>query len=131
MDKYIESIGKRKSARARVRLYPATKNSFEINGKTLDTYFGTIELRHIVREPLALLSDGGDKFKISALLSGGGIHSQAEALRLGISRALLLVEENLRGILRKNKLLTRDGRIKERRKFGLKKARKAPQWSKR
>ena len=128
-DKYFEAIGKRKTARARVRLVPASKTSFDVNGKTLDQYFPTLELQGVAKTALA--HTGEQKYKVTVRASGGGIHGQAEAMRLGIARALLLATPDIKTELRKNKLLTRDGRIKARRKFGLKKARKSPQWSKR
>src|SRR3989344_1162535 len=128
-EKYFEAIGKRKTARARVRLVPASKTTFEVNGQTLDKYFPTLELQGVAKTALA--HAGEQKYKVTVRASGGGIHGQAEAMRLGIARALLAATPEVKTELRKNKLLTRDGRIKERRKFGLKKARKSPQWSKR
>ena len=128
-DKYFEALGKRKTARARVRITPASKTSFDVNSKTLDQYFPTLELQGIAKTALA--HAGEKKYKVTVRASGGGIHGQAEAVRLGIARAMLLATPETKADLRKNKLLTRDGRIKERRKFGLKKARKSPQWSKR
>lgn len=125
--KYFEAIGRRKTARARVRLHPAASSSFDINEKKLEDYFPTDEMRHLVRETLSTES----KFKVTARLSGGGVHAQAEALRHGIARALTIAEPQARATIKKTGALTRDSRSKERRKFGLKKARKAPQWSKR
>ncbi len=125
--KYFEAIGRRKTARARVRLYKAATASFDINEKKLEEYFPTEEMRHMVKETLGAES----KFKVSARLSGGGIHAQAEALRHGIARALCIAEPQTRATIKKTGALSRDSRSKERRKFGLKKARKAPQWSKR
>ena len=127
-DKYIEAIGRRKTARARVRLFEASKNSFVVNDKSLDEYFPTIELQNQAKESLA---DAVGKYKVSAKMSGGGIHAQAEALCLGIARALIKDDPELRKPLKQKKLLTRDSRMKERKKFGLKKARKSAQWSKR
>jgi len=129
IDKYIEAIGRRKTSVARVRLVPASKNSFEINNKDLATYFPTAELRNVVENPFVIAKAGS--FSVSAHLKGGGIHSQAEALRHGISNALSLHDDSLRKGLKAEGFLKRDPRSKERRKFGLKKARKAPQWSKR
>src|SRR3989338_2276801 len=128
-DKYFEAIGKPKSARARVRLLPASKTTFDVNGQTLDKYFPTLELQGVAKTALA--HTGEQKYKVTVRASGGGIHGQAEAMRLGIARALLIATPEVKVELRKNKLLTRDGRIKERRKFGLKIGRKSPQWSKR
>ena len=128
--KYIEAVGRRKTAVARVRLFPEAKESYSINEKTFETYFPTAELRMTVSDPITK-ANMTEKFRISAKLNGGGIHSQAEALRHGIARALIIFDKELRGTLKKEGYLKRDPRAKERRKFGLKKARKAPQWSKR
>ena len=127
---YIETVGRRKTSIARVRLYPAGKTTFVVNEKDLSTYFPTQELQLIVKDPFTQVKSEG-KFKISVLVKGGGIHSQAEAVRHGISRALREGDIQLRGTLKKAGLLTRDPRMKERRKFGLRKARKSKQWSKR
>ena len=127
---YIEAVGKRKESIARVRITPSIKNTFNVNGKTLEEYFSTEELRVLVHEPIEK-SNTDKKFSVSVLVNGGGIHSQAEALRHGFSRALIVYDVELRKSLKKSGLLTRDARIKERRKFGKKKARKSPQWSKR
>lgn len=126
--KYIESVGRRKTSVARVRITPATKASFLVNDKELASYFPTKEMCVLVEQPLA---DIKEKFKVTAKINGGGIHSQAEAMRHGIARALVKNSEELRKSLKKAGYLKRDPRSKERRKFGLKKARKAPQWSKR
>lgn len=126
--RYIESVGRRKTSVARVRITPASKNSFVVNDKDLEAYFGTKELQMIVKQPLSEIKD---KFKITAKILGGGIHSQAEAMRHGIARSLVSNDLELRKELKKAGYLKRDPRSKERRKFGLKKARKAPQWSKR
>jgi small subunit ribosomal protein S9 len=128
--KYIEAIGRRKTSIARVRLTEAAKMSYAINDRELTNYFPTAELQRVVTEPFTTAKDAG-KYKISVHLKGGGISSQAVAVRLGISRALIDIDKNLRGNLKKAGFLKRDPRAKERRKFGLKKARKAPQWSKR
>ncbi len=127
---YIESVGRRKTSVARVRMYESGKNSIAINGKDIGEYFPTENLRLTASESLhkAKLSK---KFKISVLVKGGGISSQAEAVRHGISRALVKTEPELRKKIKSAGFLKRDPRAKERRKFGLKKARKAPQWSKR
>lgn len=129
-ERYIESIGRRKTASARVRITPAAKMSFSLNNKELEVYFPTKELQAIVHDAFTA-SKIAAKFKITAVLKGGGIHSQAEAFRHGIARALNEYDVQLRGVLKKAGFLKRDPRAKERRKFGLKKARKAPQWSKR
>ncbi len=127
-EKYIEAVGRRKTSIARVRILSSSKNSFEINGKDLHDYFKTKELQTIAKQPLV---DNSEKFKVTAKIIGGGVHSQSEALRHGIARALVRNDEMLRKTLKKAGYLKRDPRAKERRKFGLKKARKAPQWSKR
>ncbi len=128
-DKYIEAVGRRKTSVARVRITPASKTVFKINEKELDVYFQTAELRKVIEEPISKTKIGD--FTISVRLRGGGIHSQAEALRHGLSRALVTYDESTKAKLKSSGLLTRDSRAKERRKFGLKKARKAPKWSKR
>lgn len=128
-NKYTEAVGRRKTASARVRLTPAPKNAFKVNDRDLASYFPTQELRQIVEEAAGKLKLGN--FDISIHLKGGGIHSQAEAARLGIARALVKFDESSKTKLKSAGLLKRDPRAKERRKFGLKKARKAPQWSKR
>ncbi len=127
---YIETIGRRKTASARVRISEAPKNSLTINDQDVNEYFKTDNLRKIAIEALAVSKTPG-KFKITVKVIGGGINGQAEAVRLGISRALIIDDKLLRGVLKKVGFLKRDPRAKERRKFGLKKARKAPQWSKR
>ena len=129
-EKYIEALGRRKTSIARVRMTPAAKQSFVINDKDIATYFPTKELAATVVEALTV-SKTPLKYKITAVLKGGGISSQAVALRHAISRALTLESHEMRAPLKKAGFLKRDPRAKERRKFGLKKARKAPQWSKR
>ena len=126
--KYIEAIGRRKTSTARVRVTPATKASYIINEKELAVYFPTAELQKIVTDPFATVNE---TFAVSVKVSGGGIHSQAEAVRHGISRALVEDKEEHKSKLKSEGFLKRDPRSKERRKFGLKKARKSPQWSKR
>lgn len=128
-EKYIETVGRRKTAVARVRLTPATKNSFKINERDLDSYFQTEEMRKIVTEAIEKAKTG--HFHISVKVKSGGSHSQAEAVRHGIARALVKYDANLKDKVKSAGFLKRDPRAKERRKFGLKKARKAPQWSKR
>ena len=127
---YIETVGRRKTSVARVRVSEASKNSVVINEKELENYFPVKELQRVVEE--ALTKSGiAAKFKITVRVKGGGIASQAGAVRHGIARGLVKYDENLRRKLKDEGLLKRDSRSKERRKFGLKKARKAPQWSKR
>lgn len=127
---YIETIGRRKTSTARVRMTPSTKQSFEINEKDMATYFPTEELQKIITDAFTALESKGH-FTITIKVNGGGIHSQAEAVRHGISRGLVKEDETQKTTLKKAGYLKRDPRMKERRKFGLKKARKAPQWSKR
>ncbi len=128
--KYIETVGRRKTAVARVRLTPSSKSSCVVNGRELLEYFRTDEARRVAGEALIALNLPG-KFKITATIKGGGGSGQAEALRHGVARALIIYDTELRKNLKKIGFLKRDPRAKERRKFGLKKARKAPQWSKR
>ncbi len=127
---YIEAIGRRKTSVARVRIKIASQPSLLINNRKLENYFPTEELQSIVKNPLSL-SKEADRYAVTVVLKGGGIHSQAEALAMGLGRVLVKSNQELRVIIKKAGLLTRDARMKERRKFGLKKARKAPQWSKR
>ena len=129
-ERYIETIGRRKTATARVRMTPASKTSYAFNGKTLEVYFPTSDMQSIVMSAFAT-SKIAAKFEVTVVLKGGGIHAQAEAVRHGISRGLNEYDVELRGALKKAGFLKRDPRAKERRKFGLKKARKSPQWSKR
>lgn len=129
--KYFEAIGRRKTATARVRLTPSTKQSITINDSDLATYFKTADLQAKAIEALALEFTKDQKFEVTAKVLGSGSSSQSEAIRHGIARALEKFNASLRSDLKKAGFLTRDQRAKERRKFGLKKARKAPQWSKR
>src|ERR1035437_1796370 len=129
-ERYIETVGRRKTASARVRITPATKSSYVINDKELAVYFPTTDLQQIVTNAITA-SKIAAKFKVTVVVKGGGIHGQAEAVRHGIARGLNEYDIQLRGLLKKAGFLKRDPRAKERRKFGLKKARKAPQWSKR
>jgi small subunit ribosomal protein S9 len=126
---YFYGTGRRKSSVARVRVYPGSGN-ITINGRSIDEYFGLETLKLIVRQPLAL-TDNVEKFDIICTVAGGGVTGQAGAIRHGLSRALLQVDENLRPELKKAGFLTRDPRMKERKKYGLKAARRAPQFSKR
>ena len=126
---YFYGTGRRKSSVARVRLYPGT-GVVTVNGRDIDDYFGLETLKLIVNQPLDLTNNVG-KFDIVANVNGGGISGQAGAIRHGIARALLLADETYRGALKAAGLLTRDPRMKERKKYGLKAARRAPQFSKR
>lgn len=127
---YIETIGRRKTATARVRVTKGTKNDIEVNGKSAKEYFKTDRLLSVVDEAFTKGKIEG-KYHITVRVIGGGIHSQAEAVRHGISRAFVEEDAERRPELKKAGLLKRDARAKERRKFGLKKARKSAQWSKR
>lgn len=128
--KYFEAVGRRKTAIARVRLFPASSMAFEVNGKPLETYFPVKEMQALATESFKN-SGSTEKFHMTAKVVGGGISAQSEAVRHGIARALMVFDIELRGRLKKTGMLSRDARAKERRKFGLKKARKSPQWSKR
>ncbi len=128
-ERYIEAVGRRKTSIARVRITPNAKASVSINDKDISSYFPTDEMRLVAVRPLKDIKSG--HFSITVRLSGGGIHSQAEALSHGIARALVKNEASLRKELKKEGYLKRDPRAKERRKPGLKKARKRPKWSKR
>ena len=121
--------GRRKKAIARVRLVPG-EGKVMINDRSMEEYFGLETLKVIVRQPL-VLTDTSSKFDAICKVVGGGLSGQAGAIRHGISRALLKTDDELRGTLKKAGFLTRDPRMKERKKYGLKKARKAPQFSKR
>lgn len=127
---YFYASGKRKSAVARVRLYPNGKGEITVNEKPASKYFSLLTSMGKVKQPLKL-TGLTSKFDISVKVVGGGSSAQAEAIRHGISRALLEFNSELRTTLKKAGLLTRDARIKERKKPGLKRARKAPQFSKR
>ncbi len=133
-EQYIEAVGRRKTSTARVRIWKANTTHFVVNGKEAREYFKTEVLRRLVLEPFTkgLIGEkAAKKWSIEARVSGGGVSSQAAAIRLGLARVLVLSDETLRVGLKKLGYLKRDARAKERRKFGLKKARKAPQWSKR
>ena len=123
------STGRRKEAVARVRLVPGEGN-FQINGRSLEEFFGTRAHRMVVSAPLRVAGKEKD-LDVFATIKGGGISGQAGALRLGIARALIELDPELRASLKSEGFLARDAREKERRKYGLKKARKAPQYSKR
>lgn len=128
--KYYEAVGRRKAATARVRLYPGGEGSIVVNDRPLEDYFSRMmDVVHL-KEPLEV-TDMDDRFDISVLVKGGGMRGQAGAIQLGIARALVEVDEELKPPLRHGGYLTRDSRVKERKKPGLKKARKAPQYTKR
>ncbi len=127
---YLYGTGRRKSSIARVRLYEGGSGKININGRDIDDYFGLDTLKLITRQPL-VLTETVEKVDIIATVVGGGVTGQAGALRHGISRALLQVDPEFRSVLKKAGYLTRDPRTKERKKYGLKAARRAPQFSKR
>ena len=126
----IWGTGRRKKSIARVRLIPQGSGKIVVNGEDLDNYFDLETLKIIVKQPLVLTQTEG-KFDIYANVTGGGFTGQAGAIRHGLSRALVLFDETLKPEIKKAGFLTRDPRMKERKKYGLKKARKAPQFSKR
>jgi len=135
-DTYIGAVGRRKTSTARVRIFEASKSYFTVNGIDAKDYFKTEVERRLILDPIVkgIAPDGAKsdvKWGVEVHVAGGGVHSQAEAIRHGLSRALIISDISLRGPLKSLGFLKRDPRAKERRKFGLKKARKAPQWSKR
>jgi small subunit ribosomal protein S9 len=127
---YMYGTGRRKSSVSRVHLFPDGTGSITINGRDIDEYFGLETLKMLVRQPL-VSTDMLGKVDIVATVEGGGVSGQAGALRHGVARALLSVNPEYRAILKKAGFLTRDPRMKERKKYGLKAARRAPQFSKR
>ena len=126
---YFYGTGRRKSSVARVRLYPGS-GKITINNRDVDDYFGLETLKLIINQPFGVTNTAG-KYDIVANVNGGGISGQAGAIRHGVARALLLADESFRPILKKAGFLTRDPRMKERKKYGLKAARRASQFSKR
>jgi small subunit ribosomal protein S9 len=129
LDRPIQTVGRRKEAVVRVRMVPGT-GKFDLNGRSLEAYFPNKVHQQLIKAPLVTV-DRVEAFDIYALLHGGGPSGQAGALRLGIARALIVVQPEDRPPLKKAGFLTRDPRATERKKYGLKKARKAPQYSKR
>ena len=127
---YMYGTGRRKSSVARVHLFPGGTGKITVNNRDIDDYFGLDTLKLIIRQPLVTTSNV-DKFDIEATVTGGGVTGQAGAIRHGLARALLLVDEAYRPALKAAGFLTRDPRMKERKKPGLKGARRAPQFSKR
>ena len=127
---YLYGTGRRKSSVARVHLFVGGSGQITINGRDIDEYFGLETLKFIVRQPLST-TDTVSKVDINATVKGGGVTGQAGAIRHGIARALLQVDESFRPVLKAAGFLTRDSRMKERKKYGLKAARRAPQFSKR
>lgn len=128
--KYIEAIGRRKQSSARVRLHSGGTGKITINEREFENYLPIAIMQQIVMAPL---KDTGTEnvFDISVKVVGGGFHGQADAIRLGISRALIDFNPEFRAVLKKNGFLTRDPRVRERKKFGRRSARRSPQWSKR
>ncbi|SDO98947.1 SSU ribosomal protein S9P [Nakamurella panacisegetis] len=129
VDRPVQTVGRRKEAVVRVRLTPGT-GVFTLNGRTMDSYFPNKVHQQLIKEPLVQLEKDGI-YDVHAKLHGGGVSGQAGALRLGIARALIELDETDRPAMKKSGFLTRDARATERKKYGLKKARKAPQYSKR
>lgn len=127
---YLQAVGRRKSAIARIRLHKNGSGKITVNAKPVDAYFTTVAARTACHAALDAVGQA-DKIDIEALVRGGGNNAQAEALRLGTARALCLLNPTFRRALRKVGFLTRDPRVKERKKPGLKRARRAPQWAKR
>ena len=127
---YIESVGRRKTAIARVRLFASSKSEFVVNQKPLQEHVQEAAYQTIAKESLEKGSPGKN-FTVSVLVRGGGLHAQAEAIRHGLARALVKMDEGLRPNLKTLGFLTRDSRMRERKKFGLKRARRARQWRKR
>ncbi len=127
-DTYIEAVGRRKTSTARVRLTPAKTEVFTVNDLSLAEYFVLKDVANTAREAL---KDAGATFEVSVHVNGGGLKGQAGAIRHGIARALVKRDEGARKDLKAQGFLKRDPRMKERKKFGLKSARRAPQWSKR
>lgn len=128
--RYTEAVGRRKTSVARVRITEADKTTMLINDLDYTEFLKTEELQHVAMESLNK-ANIPVKYTITVKVMGGGVHSQAEAIRLGVARALIILDPELRKTLKDFGFLMRDPRAKERRKFGLKKARKSPQWSKR
>ena len=130
ISKFFEGLGRRKTATARVRLLAEAEKENLINGRPLENYFPTNELQETIFSPFKKMECLG-QFGLSVRVKGGGISAQAEAVRHGIAKALVLFDPEMRKKLKKAGFLTRDPRMRERKKFGLKRARRAPQWAKR
>ena len=129
-ERYFEAVGRRKTAVARVRLFTKGEKAFLVNDKSYQNYFPTLDSQQAATAALDKMNCL-DKFRILVKAKGGGLHAQAEAVRHGIARALVLFNPDFRKRLKKAGYLTRDSRMRERKKFGLKRARRAPQWQKR
>ncbi|MCH8244680.1 30S ribosomal protein S9 [Patescibacteria group bacterium] len=129
-EKFIEAVGRRKTAVARIRIMDDAKGGFVVNDKPMDEYFNWMPWQKTVQEAFQV-SDTLNRFRVVVRVAGGGINSQAQAIRHGIARALVVYDETLKAGLRSHGLITRDARIKESKKYGLKRARRAPQYTKR
>ncbi len=129
-DRYWEAVGRRKTAVARVRLFTKGERGVWVNTQPITEYFSYPTLQRVATEAIDTMNSG-DRFRVTVKVSGGGVHAQAEAVRHGTARALVLFNPDFRKRLKRAGFLTRDSRMKERKKFGLKGARKAPQWAKR
>ncbi len=129
-ERYWEAVGRRKTAIARIRLFTKGEKVFLVNGKPLNIYFPILNLQQIAKSALEKMNCS-DKFRVITIVKGGGLSAQAEAIRHGISRALVKFNQDFQKRLRRVGYLTRDSRMRERKKFGLKRARRAPQWQKR
>ncbi|MBZ9578396.1 30S ribosomal protein S9 [Patescibacteria group bacterium] len=129
-ERYFEAVGRRKTAVARIRLFTRGEKTVLINEKPLNIYFSTLELQQVAQSSLKKMKSL-NRFRVSVRVKGGGLHAQAEAIKHGIARALILFNPDYRKRLRRAGFLTRDPRMRERKKFGLKRARRAPQWQKR
>mgnify|MGYP001184002281 FL=1 len=127
---YYYGTGKRKSAIAKVRLYLDDGGPVIVNGKTMEEFFNWAPWQSEINEPFKA-TDTVNKFRVVAKVIGGGVHGQAQAIRHGIARALVIYDESLKPTLRREGLMTRDSRVKESKKYGLKRARRAPQYTKR
>lgn len=127
---YHYGTGKRKTSIAKVRIYLAPGGPIQVNGKTMEEYFNWIPWQLIITEPFRATETEG-RFRVLVDVAGGGVHSQAEAIRHGIARALVAYDPTLKITLRRHGLVSRDSRIKESKKYGLKRARRAPQYTKR
>jgi len=128
---YYYGTGKRKAAVARVRLYPGGTGAMIVNGKPMEEALPWIDWQKRAAQPFDFIPAAANRFNVVAKIEGGGISAWADALRHGIARALLVADPNLKGDLRRHGFLTRDSRIKESKKYGLKRARRAPQYTKR
>jgi small subunit ribosomal protein S9 len=127
---YYYGTGKRKTSIAKIRLFPDEGGTILVNGKPMDEYFNWKPWQGIITEPLRL-TETVNRFQVAVRVQGGGVNSQAEAIRHGIARALVVYDETLKAGLRRAGFITRDARIKESKKYGLKRARRAPQYTKR